>query len=233
MHPSPFHTPYKALVLGSSGAIGSAFIQALQADPLCLEAVGLSRSNGQFDLTQPESIQQAAQQLRASGPFHIMIDATGALTLDGHGPEKSLSQVQPDRLMQQFQINAIGPLLALQHFAPLLAHGPALYAKLSARVGSISDNQKGGWYGYRSAKAALNMFLQTAAIELQRKNPALQIAALQPGTVKSALSAPFSASVPQLLEPAESVAGLLAALRNLAPKAGAHFIDYKGDTIAW
>ncbi len=233
MHPSPFHTPYRALILGSSGAIGNAFVSALQSDPSCQEVVGLSRSEGQFDLCQPASIQQAAENLRGSGPFHIIIDATGALTLDGIGPEKSLSQVQPDRLMLQFQVNAIGPLLALQQFAPLMVQGPALYAKLSARVGSISDNHKGGWYGYRSAKAALNMFLQTAAIELQRKNPALQVAALQPGTVKSALSAPFSASVTNLLEAAESVAGLLAALKALPPKSGAHFIDYKGQIIEW
>jgi NAD(P)-dependent dehydrogenase (short-subunit alcohol dehydrogenase family) len=123
--------------------------------------------------------------------------------------------------------------MLLRHFAPLLAPGPSIYAKLSARVGSISDNHKGGWYGYRASKAALNMLLQTAAIELQRKNPQLRVVALQPGTVRSELSRPFAAGVAQLLEPADSVAGMLAALRNLQPTSGAHFVDYQGQPIPW
>ena len=121
----------------------------------------------------------------------------------------------------------------LRYFAPLLATGPTIYAKLSARVGSISDNKKGGWYGYRAAKAALNMFLQTAAIELQRKNADLHVVALQPGTVRSALSQPFISSAPQVLAPDESVAGMLTVLKNLKPKSGAHYLDYKGDAIDW
>jgi NAD(P)-dependent dehydrogenase (short-subunit alcohol dehydrogenase family) len=163
----------------------------------------------------------------------VIIDATGALTLEGIGPEKSLASVQEDALLRQFQVNAVGPLLALRHFAPLLENGPSIYAKLSARVGSISDNQKGGWYGYRAAKAALNMYLQTAAIELQRKNPELRVVALQPGTVRSELSKRFTASVSNLLEPQESVAGMWSALRTLPAKSGASFVDHKGEHIEW
>jgi NAD(P)-dependent dehydrogenase (short-subunit alcohol dehydrogenase family) len=115
----------------------------------------------------------------------------------------------------------------------LLATGSAIYAKLSARVGSISDNKKGGWYGYRASKAALNMLLQTAAIELQRKNPELKVIALQPGTVKSKLSQPFIVASSHLLEPSQSVAGMLSAMKNVTVKSGAHFIDYQGRTIEW
>jgi NAD(P)-dependent dehydrogenase (short-subunit alcohol dehydrogenase family) len=104
---------------------------------------------------------------------------------------------------------------------------------LSARVGSIADNHKGGWYGYRASKAALNMLLQTAAIELQRKNAALRVVALQPGTVRSELSRPFSAGVSKLLEPAESVGGMLTTLQALQPRPGAHFVDYQGNEIPW
>ena len=161
------------------------------------------------------------------------MDATGALTIDGVGPEKSLAAVRPERLAKAFQINAIGPLLVLRHFAPLLAPGPCIYAKLSARVGSIADNHKGGWYGYRASKAALNMLLQTAAIELQRKNAQLRVVALQPGTVASELSRPFAAGVSRLLEPADSVAGMLTALHGLEPRQGAHFVDYQGQEIPW
>ena len=232
--PTLFDANYKALVIGASGAIGGAFVAAFQADPLCTYVAQVSRSQTpDFDLLDEASIQQQAEACRASGPYQIIIDATGALTIDGVGPEKSLASLREDTLMKNFHINAVAPVLVLRHFAPLLASGPAVYAKLSARVGSISDNTKGGWYGYRAAKAALNMLLQTAAIELQRKNAALRVVALQPGTVRSNLSQAFASSVPHLLEPAESVAGMLSALKALAPKSGAHYVDYKGEHINW
>ena len=167
------------------------------------------------------------------GPFEIIVDATGALEIDGVGPEKSLNSLNHEHLTQAFLVNAIGPALVLRHFSPLLTKGASTYAKLSARVGSISDNKKGGWYGYRASKAALNMMLQTAAIELQRKNIDLRVVALQPGTVRSKLSSPFVGSQTHLLEPHTSVLGMLTALKNLSVKSGAHFIDYTGNEIPW
>ena len=229
-----FDNDYRALVVGANGAIGQAFVQALQDDPRCVHVQTVSRALGSgFDLMDSGSLVAHATASAAAGPYQLIVDATGALTMDGAGPEKSLAAVQPDVLAKSFQLNAIGPLLVLRHFAPLLAPGSSIYAKLSARVGSISDNHKGGWYGYRASKAALNMFLQTAAIELQRKQPALRVVALQPGTVRSNLSKPFSAGVAKLLEPAESVAGMLATLRGLQARQGAHFVDYLGHEIPW
>ncbi|WP_353135601.1 SDR family NAD(P)-dependent oxidoreductase [Limnohabitans sp.] len=229
-----FDTDYKALVIGATGAIGGAFVAAFQSDSHCthVELVSRSLSPG-FDLLNAASIEAQAEVCRASGPYRIIIDATGALTIGGVGPEKSLASLREEVLMENFHINAVAPVLVLRHFAPLLAPGPAVYAKLSARVGSISDNTKGGWYGYRAAKAALNMLLQTAAIELQRKNAELRVVALQPGTVRSNLSKAFASSAPHLLEPAESVAGMLTALTMLTPKSGAHYVDYQGESIAW
>lgn len=225
---------YRALVVGARGAIGAAFVEALQDDVHCHHVEAVSRAhNPGFDLLDAASIAAQAAASAANGPYHLIVDATGALMLDGQGPEKSLAALQADHLARAFQINAIGPALVLRHFAPLLAPGASIYAKLSARVGSIADNRKGGWYGYRASKAALNMLLQTAAIELQRKRPELRVVALQPGTVDSRLSQPFSAGVAQLLEPAESVAGMLAALRGLQARQGAHFVDYRGQEIPW
>lgn len=235
--PSLFNHPYQALVIGATGAMGSAFVNAFQADPHCTQVLTVARdAHSGFDVCDAASIAQAAERCRSGGPCHIIIDATGALTIDGTGPEKSLASVQAPTLLRNMHINAVGPVLVLQQFAPLLASGPAIYAKLSARVGSISDNKKGGWYGYRAAKAALNMLLQTAAIELQRKNPALRVVAMQPGTVRSKLSQPFLAAVPEVLEPHTSVQGLWQALQSLLllpPMPGAHFIDHKGQRIAW
>ena len=225
---------YKALVIGSSGAIGGAFAQAFLTDPQCTHVELISRaSHSDFDLANHESISTQASLSSAKGPYQIIIDATGAITINGVGPEKALNSLHPDHLMQAFLINAIGPSMVLRYFSPLLAKGASVYAKLSARVGSITDNKKGGWYGYRSSKAALNMILQTAAIELQRKNPDLRVVALQPGTVKSKLSQPYTSSYSQLLEPAQSVAGMLDALKALQAKSGAYFMDYKGIEIPW
>jgi len=233
---SPLFTTgqYKALVLGSGGAIGGAFAQAFYADPQCTHVELVSRSSQSgFDLSNEESIRAQATLSNAHGPYQIIIDATGALTIRGVGPEKALGSLNPDHLMQTFVINTIGPAMALRYFSPLLAKGSSVYAKLSARVGSITDNKKGGWYSYRSAKAAMNMMLQTAAIELQRKNPDLRVVALQPGTVKSKLSQPFTSSYSQILEPAQSVSGMLDALKALQAKSGAYFLDYKGLEIPW
>ena len=233
-HPLFATSPYKALVIGATGAIGQAFLEAFQADPDCTHVESISRNaDTGFDLLIPDSLHAQASLSNQSGPYEIIIDATGALNIDGVGPEKSLNSLQADLLMQSMRINAIGPAMVLRHFAPLLAKGASVYAKLSARVGSIEDNKKGGWYGYRASKAALNMLLQTAAIELQRKNPGIRVVALQPGTVRSKLSSPHVNAQSQLLEPQESVLGMLSTLRALPAKSGAYFVDYKGAEIPW
>ena len=232
-----FERPYTALVFGAGGAIGSAFDEAFQSDPLCQKVVGLSRSKAiGLDLNSEHSIKDALEQCRAFAPFDVMVDATGVLTLDGKGPEKSLSSIDADHMHKIFQINTFGPALILKHFSGLLSSGPSIYAKLSARVGSIADNKKGGWYAYRSSKAAFNMVLQSAALELQRKNPEVLIMALQPGTVKSNLSQPFAAGLGELLSPKDSVTGLLKSMktmRSMPAPSGACFIDHQGHPIPW
>ncbi len=161
-----------------------------------------------------------------------MLDATGALTVNGRGPEKRLDELDTQHLLDALQLNAVGPGLLLKHVAPLLATGQrVIWGKLSARVGSIEDNRKGGWYGYRAAKAALNMFLQTAASELARRRPLAVVAALQPGTVQSALSQPFVGH--DALRPEESAQRLLAVLDALQPTGRAQFVDHQGQSIPW
>lgn len=232
--PVLFPPKFKSLVIGAGGALGHAFADYLESLPDSGPVLRVSRSLGyDFDLRDPDSIERLGAGLGGQGPFHLIIDATGALTIDGVGPEKALSRLEHDALLKSFAVNAIGPALMLRQTAPLLASGDAIYAKLSARVGSIADNRKGGWYGYRASKAAMNMILQTAAIELQRRNPQLRVVALQPGTVRSELSAPFQAAVPDLLEPADSVAGMMTAMMSLEPTSGAQFIDYAGRGIPW
>jgi NAD(P)-dependent dehydrogenase (short-subunit alcohol dehydrogenase family) len=225
---------FKAIVFGASGAIGGAFVKALVNTPNCGAVIGLSRqSHAAFDITNEDSIVELAQALQPQAPFHLMLDATGALHIDGIGPEKRMEDVNADGLKRAFMVNAIGPALLMKHFVPMLPlKSRCAFAKLSARVGSISDNRKGGWYGYRASKAALNMILQTAAIEVARKRPDAIIVALQPGTVRSKLTAPY---VPgnDAMDPDIAAEMLLKAIDELPPSREAVFIDYRGEPVPW
>jgi NAD(P)-dependent dehydrogenase (short-subunit alcohol dehydrogenase family) len=224
---------YRALVFGASGAIGQAFVQALQGDPRCAKVCGVSRkSSPGLDLLDESTMTTCAQTLAAHGPFHLVLDATGALTVNGRGPEKRLDELDAAHLLNALQLNAVGPGLLLKHFVPLLASSQrVIWGKLSARVGSIEDNHKGGWYGYRAAKAALNMLLQTGAIEIARRRPLAVVAALQPGTVQSALSQPFVGQ--DALRPEDAAQRLLSVLNGLQPNGRAQFVDHQGQPIPW
>jgi NAD(P)-dependent dehydrogenase (short-subunit alcohol dehydrogenase family) len=230
---------FRALVLGGRGAIGGALVEALRAEPRCAAVVALSRrpgDNGEpvlvFD--DPASIEAAANALRPQAPFHLVICATGALHVDGHAPEKRLADLDAGVLARAFAINAIGPGLVLRHFTELLPlRERALLGVLSARVGSIGDNRKGGWYGYRASKAALNMLLRTAAIEVARRRPQAVLAALHPGTVASPLSAPIIGDA-EATTPAQAARNLLAVLDALpAEGASGGFHAWDGSAIPW
>ena len=228
---------YRALVIGSSGSIGKAFTDRFKQDPQCAEVLELCRASSPgFDLRDAQSIESALApikvKVKAKGSLDLIIDATGALTIDGKGPEKSLQSVDASALNASLWVNCIGPSIVLKNLVPILGKNRCIYAKLSARVGSISDNKLGGWYSYRSSKAAFNMMLHTAAIEFNRKNPNALFVALQPGTVSSALSSPF-VDPSKTLSPEESVNQMLADMELLQQIRGAHFIDYKGNPIAW
>jgi NAD(P)-dependent dehydrogenase (short-subunit alcohol dehydrogenase family) len=232
MHSLP--SGFKAIVIGAGGALGEAFVDALRAQPGCAEVVGLGRSTTPaVDLEDEASIAAAAHALKARAPFHLVVNATGALHIGGAAPEKRLDDLDPATLARAFAINAIGPVLLVKHFASLLpAKERGLFASLSARVGSIGDNRKGGWYSYRAAKAAQNMLLKTAAIELGRRLPQAVLVALHPGTVRSRLSAPILGETPATA-PAVAAAQMLAVLDGLAPADSGGFFAYDGSAIAW
>lgn len=227
-------TGYQALILGATGAIGGALTAQLTADPRCTQVVALSRhSTPAIDLEQPQSIAAAAEALRPQGPWHLIVVATGMLSGPTGGPEKRLADLNATHLAASFATNTIGPALALAHFAPQLAKGErSLLAVLSAKVGSIGDNRLGGWYSYRASKAALNMLLKTASIEVARTHPQAVLAALHPGTVDSALSAPFrGAQIGR--PPAAAAQELLAVLDGLQPQDSGGFWAYDGQQLPW
>jgi NAD(P)-dependent dehydrogenase (short-subunit alcohol dehydrogenase family) len=142
--------------------------------------------------------------------------------------------LDPAQLAHQFAINAIGPALLMKHFLPLLARNErAVFATLSARVGSISDNHLGGWYGYRASKAALNQLVRTAAIELARTRPLAICVALHPGTVDTDLSRPFAKAGLAVRTPEEAAERLLGVIAGLTVAQTGLLVDYNGKVIAF
>jgi NAD(P)-dependent dehydrogenase (short-subunit alcohol dehydrogenase family) len=229
------HLPdgYRALVIGAEGAIGAAFVEHLRADARCACVHALSRgSDPPMDVTQEASVEAAAARLRPLGPLHLVVLATGVLHTATARPEKRLADLSTASMEEIFRINTFGPAQVLRHFAPLLARERSLMALLSAKVGSIGDNRLGGWYSYRASKAALNMMVRTAAIEMRRTHPGAVLAAVHPGTVASALSRPFRGDEIGR-EPALAAAQMLAALHTLQAEDSGCFVAYDGQRLPW
>jgi NAD(P)-dependent dehydrogenase (short-subunit alcohol dehydrogenase family) len=225
---------YRALVIGASGAIGSAMVQHLRNDWRCAQVMELSRSSQPpVDFDDEDSIATAADRLYLPGPLHCIINAAGILHGEHGMPERRLDEMNYSRMQAVFRVNTLGPALVLAHFSSLLARRErSIFATLSAKVGSIGDNRLGGWYSYRASKAALNMLVKTAAIEVARTHPEAVVCALHPGTVNSALSAPFNGQ--QIgREPADAAADMLKVLNELKPADTGGFFAYDGQRLPW
>jgi Dehydrogenases with different specificities (related to short-chain alcohol dehydrogenases) len=239
---------YRAVVFGATGAIGSALLTALAEDPRCAARYAASRAGRDvagapglaFDLAAPDSIEAVMEAACADGPAHLVIAATGALHSQGAlEPEKTWRHLDARRLAHAFEVNTVLPSLIARATLPRLARGTkdapekAVFAALSARVGSISDNRLGGWHAYRASKAALNQIIKTCSIELARKAPHALCVGLHPGTVDSALSKPFQGNVPdgKLFTPAYSAGRLLSVIDGLGPDQSGRVFDWAGAEV--
>ncbi len=224
-----------AVVFGASGGVGAALVENLRAGGGFAHVAALSRrSDPAFDLTDEASIAQAVASVAQRGALRLVIDATGFLHDEAQAPEKALRDLDAANLARAFALNAIGPALLMKHVLPALApSGKAVFATLSARVGSIGDNHLGGWYGYRASKAALNQFVRTGAIELKRRRPAALCVALHPGTVRTQLSDPFTKDGLEVQTPQTSAARLLGVMDGLTADQSGGFFDHLGLPIPW
>jgi len=224
-----------AVIFGSGGGIGSALVAALSSTDSFRQVVGFSRKTSPpIDLQDEATLERAATFAAEMGELRLVIDATGFLHDDRQGPEKSWRQLDAGNLARSFALNAIGPALIMKHMLPRLPRsGKAVFATLSARVGSIGDNRLGGWYSYRASKAALNQLVRTAAVELARRSPEGICVALHPGTVATALSAPFAANGMSVHTPAEASRHLLAVVDKLPVEANGNFFDWRGQLVPW
>lgn len=224
---------FRALVIGSSGTIGSAFVELLANNPSCAGVETLHRgSMPSIDYQDLSTIEAAANTLSIQAPFQLVINTIGVLHSDDWMPEKKLDDLNPAQLQELMQINAIGPALTIKHFSKLLDPAGSIMATISAKVGSIEDNRLGGWYSYRASKAALNMLIKTAAIELARTKPNAALIALHPGTVNSRLSQPFRGQ--QIgRPPLDAAQDMLKVLLSLSKEDSGTFVSYSGERLPW
>ncbi|MFC6670240.1 SDR family NAD(P)-dependent oxidoreductase [Marinobacterium aestuariivivens] len=244
-----------ALVAGATRGIGRGFVEALLQRDWSVYASyrhagsaqaldELSRRHpGQLrqvplDLTDEDSIRATVAQIESEllEPLELGLCCAGLLHEGDQRPEKSLAKLSPDWFQRSMAVNGLGPLLLLKHLHPLLVHHTSSqYAVISARVGSITENQLGGWYSYRASKAALNMLMKTAAIEMGRRFPHLQLLCLHPGTTDTELSEPFSARVPRekLFSVECTVHQLLQVLEDNRGGESGRFLSWDGSELPW
>jgi NAD(P)-dependent dehydrogenase (short-subunit alcohol dehydrogenase family) len=234
----------RVIIIGASGGIGAGFIDHLIDSDQVSQVYALSRqgiahpspkvANLTFDFTDEDSLVAAAEALRELDPFDLIIVATGLLQGEGITPEKSIRDLSFKGFETSFMVNTIGPAMTAKYFLPLLNRNrKSVFAALSARVGSISDNRIGGWYAYRASKAALNMVLKTLSIEYGRRFKEAIFIGLHPGTVDTNLSKPFQKNVPEgkLFTPEFSTEKLLAVIDQVTPEDTGSLFDWAGEKI--
>lgn len=232
----------RAIVLGAGGGIGGALVRALCRPDGAAQVIALSRRCPpdlptkvrwiEADITGERSLASAAAEIGQGSAPDLVIVATGILHEGSKvQPEKSWRQIDAGAMARLFEVNTIGPALAMKHFLPLLPRDRrAVFAALSARVGSIGDNRLGGWYAYRACKAALNQLVRTASVELARTHRHAAIVGLHPGTVDTALSAPFGANADKQA-PEQAADALLSVLSRLPEGASGRVFDYRGEPV--
>ncbi len=191
----------------------------------------------QMDITDEAQIAVVVRQIQAeTAALHYVVNCVGVLHEGEMQPEKSLRHINSEQLLRYFQVNSIGAILLFKQVQPLIKHPDrSILATISAKVGSIGDNQIGGWYGYRASKAALNMLIRTTAIEYKRTCPQAILVALHPGTTDTQLSRPFQRNVPaeKLFSVDRTVGQLLTVIDGLALGDSGEFFSWDGSRLPW
>ncbi len=219
----------RAVVFGASGGIGRAVVAELVRRGW--DVTEISRKNDGLDVTDEEAVRTSTERLE--GTFDLIFVATGALVLAGAEPEKAIREVTAEALVNQYRTNAVGPMLILKYMQQYLPKDRrAVFAALSARVGSIGDNGIGGWHSYRAAKAGLNQLIHGAAIELARTHRHAIAVCLHPGTVATSFTEKY-AGRHKTVASGEAAANLLDVIDALDRDQTGGFFDYAGREIPW
>jgi len=231
-----------AVVYGSSSSIAKALIEKMNDQ---YRVIGVSRSGeecgaaeGQFssDFSEQSLADITAEIAEDSGPIELAVCAVGLLHSDSVNPEKRLADITASGLSSYFHVNSIIPALILKELAACMdRQKPCRMVFLSAKIGGIGDNRLGGWYGYRSSKAALNMLVKTAAVEFSRSSRKACAVVMHPGTTDTPLSEPFTGNVSEdkLYSPATTAGRLFEVIEQLGPDDSGRFLNWDGTDLPW
>ena len=230
-----------ALVVGAGG-IGTQLAKDLNESEKDLDVVLCGRKSEfnpfwELDIEDSQSLLQLKNKIsNHPSKLRLVVNATGRLHSDSLQPEKRLQHLDKKNMMESFSINAFSPILlakAIEEFIP--KDCDFNFASISARVGSIGDNQTGGWYSYRAAKSAQNQFFKSLSIEWARRFPRATITLLHPGTVDTDLSRPFHKFVPEhkLFSKEKSSQFLINIIKNQSPECTGKFIAWDSSEIPW
>jgi len=241
---SNFDNDLNIAIIGASGGIGNALISTIENTNNVRNIIHIARSNPKkniksnylhLDLLEEKTIIDCSNEISATyKDLDIIINASGFLHDEDYKPEKSYKMIDAKYLEKSFKINTFGPFLIAKHFIPLLRKDrKSIFSCISARVGSIEDNQLGGWHSYRASKSALNMLLRNLSIELKYANKYAICVGLHPGTVDTNLSKPFpkSRSHYNVFTPKESSQHLISVINKLEPKDSGNTYDWAGKRI--
>lgn len=245
-----------AVVVGGSRGIGQGLLKGLVARGWKGHLVGTSRNPDDWeageglegrvvkvglDVCDEESVERAAGKVRSvgGGRLDLVVVTAGVLHEEGKMPETALRRVDGEFLRRNLEVNLMGPVLVAKHLTPMMVTAkkegrvPSIFAALSARVGSISDNRLGGWLSYRASKAGQNQAMRTISIEVGRRG--IICLSLHPGTVKTGLSQPFWPGVrkDKLFEVDFAAGKLLDVMESVGIEQNGAFLDYGGNGIEY
>ena len=219
-----------AIVFGVSGGIGSNIYSHLKRKKL--KVYGFSRTTDHNDIISEKYLKDLSHKfIEQNIKIKIFINAIGFLHDNYYSPEKKLQDINLDYMKKCFEINTIPTALMIKYFSPLMIkEEKSIFASISAKVGSISDNYLGGWYSYRASKAALNQIIKTSSIEQKRLNKNLIMVSVHPGTVNTKLSSPFIGKR-KVQTPSEAATKIINLLEKLTLEDSGLFFDYNNNII--
>lgn len=233
----------KVIIVGASGGIAKGLIQHYLAAGWQVDALSRQPATIEHPALSWYRVDESDETALKSTLEHCFIDEVDTIFLcqgwlhdEQCQPEKAIAQLKPEQIQRAMEVNVVSPARYLQAMMPWLFRSPGIRVLvLSAKVGSISDNVLGGWYSYRISKAAVNMLVKTASIELHRRNKTASLVAVHPGTTATALSAPFQANVPdhQLQQPDQTANRLAKVAADLTSENTGHLLHWDGSRLPY
>jgi len=181
-----------------------------------LTALGVRIIEG-VDVSEPDDVARLARELDGKN-LDILVNNAGILLTD------TLATIDYERMLEQFRVNALGPLRVTLALLENLAEGSKV-AIVSSRVGSIEDNGSGNNYGYRVSKTAVNMIGTNLMHDLQPRG--IAIALLHPGLVATDMTGGSGIAA------AASAAGLIQRIDELRLETSGGFWHAEGYRLPW